>query len=126
MDHEAACHALTLRGDCGLPKALRAKVAAGKRTDVVVIGGGLTSSQIGDLVLKQGVTKVWHLMRGRMKGMWKPLFFCGLVAHLLAIVKPFDIDLNWMSKFRNQEKAAFWMADDDQGMPHSPDQHPRA
>jgi hypothetical protein len=31
-------------------------------------------------------------------------------------VKPFDIDLNWMSKFRNQEKAAFWMADDDYGM----------
>lgn len=30
-------------------------------------------------------------------------------------VKPFDIDLNWMSKFRNQEKAAFWMADDDYG-----------
>lgn len=30
-------------------------------------------------------------------------------------MKPFDIDLNWMSKFRNQEKAAFWMADDDFG-----------
>lgn len=31
-------------------------------------------------------------------------------------MKPFDIDLNWMSKFRNQEKAAFWMADDDYGV----------
>lgn len=75
MGHEAACHALTLRGDSGLPKALKAKVAAGKRTNVLVIGGGLTSAQIGDLVLKQGVTKVWHLMRGTMKGM-----ACGRVA----------------------------------------------
>lgn len=37
---------------------------------------------------------------------------------MLITVKPFDIDLNWMSKFRNQEKAAFWMADDDYGMKH--------
>ncbi|KAL1590052.1 hypothetical protein WHR41_01057 [Cladosporium halotolerans] len=93
--HEAACHALAMRGESGLPKSLRAKVAAGKSTNVMVIGGGLTSAQIGDLVIRQGVSKVWHLTRGTLK------------------VKPFDIDLNWMSKFRNQEKAAFWMADDD-------------
>jgi len=70
MKHEAACHALTLRGDCELPKALRAKVAAGNRTNVLVVGGGLTSAQTGDLVLKQGVTKVWHLMRGTLKGLF--------------------------------------------------------
>ena len=70
MKHEAACHALTLRGDCGLPKTLKAKVAAGKRTNVLVIGGGLTSAQTGDLVLKQGVAKVWHLMRGTLKGLF--------------------------------------------------------
>jgi hypothetical protein len=40
----------------------------------------------------------------------------GMLANVLVSVKPFDIDLNWMSKFRNQEKAAFWMADDDDGM----------
>jgi hypothetical protein len=70
MGHEGACHALTLRGEGGLPKALKAKVAAGKKTNVLVIGGGLTSAQVGDLVLKQGVTKVWHLMRGTLKGMF--------------------------------------------------------
>jgi len=69
MGHEAACHALSLRGDCGLPKSLKAKVQAGKRTNVLVIGGGLTSAQVGDLVLKQGVTKVWHLTRGSLKSM---------------------------------------------------------
>jgi glycine/D-amino acid oxidase-like deaminating enzyme len=74
MGHEAACHALTLRGEVGLPKVLKAKVAAGKRTEVLVVGGGLTSAQIGDLVLRQGVSRVWHLMRGTMKGL-----FCGLL-----------------------------------------------
>jgi hypothetical protein len=74
MGHEAACHALTLRGEGGLPKVLKAKVAAGKRTEVLVVGGGLTSAQIGDLVLRQGVSRVWHLMRGTMKGL-----FCGLL-----------------------------------------------
>lgn len=70
MKHEAACHALTLRGDCGLPEGLRAKVAKGKRTNVLVVGGGLTSAQVGDLVIKQGVTKIWHLMRGTLKGLF--------------------------------------------------------
>ena len=30
-------------------------------------------------------------------------------------MKPFDVDLPWMGKYRNKEKAAFWMADDDEG-----------
>jgi hypothetical protein len=42
-----------------------------------------------------------------------------MLANVLVAVKPFDIDLNWMSKFRNQEKAAFWMADDDDGTSNS-------
>lgn len=31
------------------------------------------------------------------------------------IVKPFDIDLDWMGKFQNVQKAAFWSADSDEG-----------
>jgi cation diffusion facilitator CzcD-associated flavoprotein CzcO len=69
MGHEAACHALSLRGEGGLPKTLRDKVGAGKRTNVLVVGGGLTSAQVGDLVIRQGVAKVWHLTRGSLKGM---------------------------------------------------------
>jgi hypothetical protein len=80
MGHEGACHALTLRGEGRLPKVLRAKVAAGKETNVVVIGGGLTSAQIGDLVLKQGVTKVWHLMRGALRGMLSLISCVGMLA----------------------------------------------
>ena len=69
MRHEAACHALSLRGEGGLPKVLKRKVEGGKRTNVVVVGGGLTSAQVGDLVIRQGVEKVWHLTRGALKGM---------------------------------------------------------
>jgi len=32
-----------------------------------------------------------------------------------ALVKPFDVDLNWMGKFKNHEKSIFWSADDDEG-----------
>lgn len=31
------------------------------------------------------------------------------------IVKPFDIDLDWMGKFQNVQKATFWSADSDEG-----------
>lgn len=72
--HEAACHALAMRGEGALPEVLGRKVRAGKRTNVLVVGGGLTSAQIGDLVIKQGVARVWHLMRGGLNGMLCLLF----------------------------------------------------
>ncbi|KAK6216622.1 FAD binding domain-containing protein [Colletotrichum tabaci] len=75
---------------------VQAKIAARKTTNVLVVGGGLTSAQLSDLAIRRGVTKVWHLMRGPCK------------------VKPFDIDLSWMGKFRNVEQAYFWSADSDE------------
>ena len=33
----------------------------------MVIGGGLTSAQIGGLAIRRGVTKVWHIMRGPLR-----------------------------------------------------------
>ncbi len=44
------------------------KIKERKQTNVLVLGGGLTSAQLGDLALKHGVTKVWHIMRGELKG----------------------------------------------------------
>ncbi|KKY15124.1 putative fad binding domain-containing protein [Diplodia seriata] len=73
-----------------------AKIKAKKETNVMVVGGGLTSAQISDLAIRKGVTKVWHLMRGPCK------------------VKPFDVDLAWMGKYRNLEQAKFWTADTDE------------
>lgn len=58
-----ACHAFQPQD-----KALMSRVGAGKPTNVLVIGGGLTSAQIADRAIRQGATRVLHLMRGPMKG----------------------------------------------------------
>ncbi|KAK9899262.1 FAD binding domain-containing protein [Cystobasidium minutum MCA 4210] len=76
--------------------SVQAKMAAGRVTNVLVVGGGLTSAQLSDLAIRRGVTKVWHFMRGPCK------------------VKPFDVDLSWMGKWRNVQQAAFWLADTDE------------
>lgn len=74
---------------------VRARIAAGARTNVLVVGGGLTAAQIADLAVRRGVAKVWLFMRGPCK------------------VKAFDVDLSWMGKYRNAEHARFWTADSD-------------
>ncbi|EME44513.1 hypothetical protein DOTSEDRAFT_172765 [Dothistroma septosporum NZE10] len=86
-----ACHAFT-----GQDEGLSARLTAGRPTNVLVIGGGLTSAQIADQAIRRGATRVFHVMRGPMR------------------VKPFDVDLSWMGKFRNHEKATFWSADTDE------------
>ncbi|KAK5129558.1 hypothetical protein LTR08_003144 [Meristemomyces frigidus] len=91
-----AVHATDLRPGKLIDSELATKIREGRVTNVLVIGGGLTSAQIADVAIRSGVTKVWHLCRGPLR------------------VKPFDVDLQWMGKFRNREKAAFWMAEDDE------------
>lgn len=61
-----ACHAMRIR-DFPDP-SVKAKMEIGRTTNVVVIGGGLTSAQVADMAIRHGVTKVWHLMRGPLKG----------------------------------------------------------
>ncbi|KAK1751121.1 hypothetical protein QBC47DRAFT_392274 [Echria macrotheca] len=75
---------------------IQKKINAGQQTTVLVVGGGLTSSQLSDLAVRRGVTTVWHIMRGPFR------------------VKPFDLDLEWMSKYRNVQQAMFWSADSDE------------
>ncbi|KAL1952578.1 hypothetical protein VTO42DRAFT_4715 [Malbranchea cinnamomea] len=89
-----ATHILDIRA---LPSpVLQRRIQDRKETNVLVVGGGLTSAQISDVIIKKGVTKVWLLMRGDLK------------------IKHFDVDLQWVGKFRNYEKAVFWSADDDE------------
>lgn len=64
-----ACHAFQPQD-----KALASRVRAGKPTNVLVIGGGLTSAQIADRAIRQGATRVLHLMRGPMKGAYRQAF----------------------------------------------------
>ncbi|KAJ4288103.1 hypothetical protein N0V90_012120 [Kalmusia sp. IMI 367209] len=79
------------------PAHVAAKISQRVSTSILIIGGGLTSIQLADLALKRGVSKVWLLMRGGVK------------------VKYFDVDLDWVGKFRNFNQAAFWSADTDEG-----------
>ncbi|KAF2442626.1 FAD/NAD(P)-binding domain-containing protein [Karstenula rhodostoma CBS 690.94] len=94
MPHEGCCHAMQIKQYPPAPAA--ARVAQRLPTNILIVGGGLTSVQLADLAIKRGVTKVWLLMRGGVK------------------VKYFDVDLDWVGKFRNFNQAAFWSADTDE------------
>ncbi|CAI4217787.1 unnamed protein product [Parascedosporium putredinis] len=89
----ASCHSFHV--DRVPDPVVRARIAAGARTNVLVVGGGLTAAQIADLAVRRGAAKVWLFMRGPCK------------------VKAFDVDLSWMGKYRNAEHARFWTADSD-------------
>ncbi|KAF5638182.1 FAD-binding protein [Fusarium tjaetaba] len=74
---------------------VKARIAAKKTTDILIVGGGLTSAQLTDLAIRKGVTKVWHVMRGPLR------------------IKHFDVGLEWMGKFKNAKQAQFYYADSD-------------
>ncbi|GAA5950415.1 hypothetical protein JCM3765_004537 [Sporobolomyces pararoseus] len=69
------------------------KVQRGEESTALVIGGGLTSIQITDSLLSQGVSKVYLICRSFIK------------------IKHFDFPLSWVSKYNNLEKASFWNSD---------------
>ncbi|EAW09646.1 FAD binding domain protein [Aspergillus clavatus NRRL 1] len=88
-----ACHSTEIRA---FPSPnVKRKMQQREETNVVVVGGGLSSAQIVDMAVRKGVTKVWFIMRSDFK------------------VKHFDFGLTWVGKFKNYEKAAFWSADTD-------------
>ncbi|KAG6040280.1 hypothetical protein E4U41_001067 [Claviceps citrina] len=94
QDLRQACHSLQIKV---FPDPIvQQRMAAGKATNVLIVGGGLTSAQLTDLAIRKGVTKVWHIMRGPCR------------------VKHFDVDLEWMGKYKNTEQARFWLADSDE------------
>ncbi|OAG41534.1 hypothetical protein AYO21_04236 [Fonsecaea monophora] len=95
-DVGSVCHCFDPASGHYLPEHLLQKIEQGLPTSVVVVGGGLTSAQIADLIICCGVTKVWLLLRGDYK------------------LKHFDVDLEWVSKVRNQQMSVFWSADSDQ------------
>ncbi|KAF5970599.1 FAD-binding protein [Fusarium bulbicola] len=74
---------------------VKARIAAKKTTNILVVGGGLTSAQLTDLAIRKGVSKVWHVMRGPLR------------------IKHFDVGLEWMGKFKNAKQAQFYYADSD-------------
>ncbi|KAL8629799.1 hypothetical protein Q9189_004472 [Teloschistes chrysophthalmus] len=97
VEKEAACHSTQLSKQAFLSRNVKDKILARKPTTVVVVGGGLTAGQIADKCIRTGVRRVLMIMRSDVK------------------LKPFDIDLEWMTKYKNVPKAAFWSADSDEG-----------
>ncbi|KAH6681793.1 hypothetical protein B0J14DRAFT_223002 [Halenospora varia] len=79
-----------------LPKHVLDKISKGKETKMAVVGGGLTSAQVTATAISSGVSKVYHLVRGPLK------------------VKHFDVDLDWVGKYKNFHLASFWSADSDE------------
>ncbi|KAL7271812.1 hypothetical protein RUND412_005400 [Rhizina undulata] len=94
-EKEGACHSSQLLGRELLSPIVEEQVKARATTRVVVVGGGLTSAQIVDALVRKGVEEVHLIMRGPMK------------------VKHFDVDLEWIGKYKNLQKAIFWSAEDD-------------
>lgn len=93
--HDGYVHAMHIKQFP--PPQVKAKIAARRSTNMLIVGGGLTSIQIADVALSRGVNKIHLLMRGPLK------------------VKYFDIELDWVGKFRNYKQAEFWTADTDEG-----------
>lgn len=67
-DSKFECHSSALTADFP-PAHLRCKIQTGEEVHIIIVGGGLTSAQIADIAVRRGVTKVWHIMRGPIKGM---------------------------------------------------------
>lgn len=127
----ACCHSMEMKVFPSIN--VKNKIQSRRQTNVVVVGGGLSSAQLVDLAVKKGVTKVWLLMRSDFKGKFLMCLRardylskgdCFIANHLLTmhcqLVKHFDISLPWMGKYKNWEKAAFWSADTDEGEKNLP------
>ena len=65
---KAASHAMWLEEGCVVSQQLQSKIYARQETNAVVIGGGLTSAQIADCLVRKGVSQVHLVMRGPWKG----------------------------------------------------------
>lgn len=67
----ACCHSTEIKS---FPSPnVQNKIQRRQETNVVVVGGGLSSAQIVDMAVRKGVTKVWFLLRSGMKGMYNIL-----------------------------------------------------
>lgn len=62
----AACHSMEIR-TFPSPR-VKARIQRHEETNIVIVGGGLSSAQIADMAVRKGVTKVWFLLRSGLKG----------------------------------------------------------
>lgn len=67
-----------------------------KSSSLVIVGGGLTAAQLAHVAITLGVSKVYMLLRGPLK------------------IKHFDFHLDWVTKYKNLKKSAFYIKDTDE------------
>lgn len=91
-----ACHSMDIQQGNFPCSIVQQRIQQGRRTNILVVGGGLTSAQLADLAIRKGASKVWHIMRGPLKR------------------KHFDVQLDWMGKFKTKNQEAFHSADTDE------------
>jgi hypothetical protein len=41
-------------------ESVKRKIAAGRPTNILIVGGGLTSAQLADLAVRHGVGTIWR------------------------------------------------------------------
>ncbi|KAK6455611.1 uncharacterized protein RJT20DRAFT_48507 [Scheffersomyces xylosifermentans] len=67
-----------------------------KSRSIVIVGGGLTSAQLAHVAANSGIDKIYLLLRGAIK------------------IKHFDFHLDWVTKYKNVKKSAFYIKDTDE------------
>ena len=79
----ACCHSMEIKQ---FPSpGVAQKIQRRQETNVVVVGGGLSSAQIVDMAVRKGVTKVWFLMRSGLKSSYMQIdqmIPCDIIANL--------------------------------------------
>lgn len=94
---ERSCHTTDIfSGAVAFPHPrMVEKVGRGVKPHLVVVGGGLCSAQLAHVACTMGI-QVTLLMRGPVK------------------IKHFDFHLDWVTKYKNVKKSAFYMLDTDE------------
>ncbi|KHJ36274.1 putative fad binding domain protein [Erysiphe necator] len=67
-----------------------------RTNSVLIVGGGLTSAQVAKVVADEGISRIYLILRGKLK------------------TKHFDVDLHWLAKYKNRSMSEFYFADSDQ------------
>ena len=95
---EGSCHTTHIfSGTVKFPHdRIMEKITQRKKSSVVIVGGGLTSAQLAHVAVLSGVEKVYLVIRGPLK------------------IKHFDFHLDWVTKYKNVKKSAFYVKDTDE------------
>lgn len=94
---EGSCHSThVFSGEVKFPtERIINKIICKKLSSIVIVGGGLTSAQLAHAAINNGVDKVYLIIRGSLK------------------IKHFDFHLDWVTKYKNVKKSAFYIKNTD-------------